>query len=319
MAIGVPGIKSATSLMSKEFLQGASPVFNEKVVNSLLSKAGVSLPDQASIADLRNRLNEIAEEYYWEEFTPPSRTQRDTSFKFDAVADASVTPSRLNNRLIAIKRTAKRVQAAKSRCPFNVRVADLLDRLGYNSDGTPKRYSGTEKTGHGGSERSAVWLCLVRAVTALERPRQGYRPRLGKRPWASQRLQGAINSLAAFTHAPEEMRAAALDAASAVHSWAEWSTARLKSLITSDPARHNGLVALDSAILKLAAFYWEAFDRKPSLSHRTGLGGQVVPNSWELFLQAALQRILEPEPVPGLAALEARWRRLAYTDRKNRI
>ena len=215
-------------------------VFDEQAVRSVLDAASLSLAEPSASADFQSRLNDIAAEYYWNELSPPSRTQGDTPFEFDAVADASVTPSRLKNRLIAIKRAAKRVQAAKSRHPLSARVAELLDRLGYGKEGKPKRYSGTETTGHGGSERSAVWLCLVRAVSSLERPQQGYRPTLGERPWASQRLQAAINSLAAFLHSPEENRTAALDAASAFHSWAEWSTARLKPLITSDPARHMG-------------------------------------------------------------------------------
>jgi hypothetical protein len=294
-------------------------IFDEQAVKSVLDAASLSLAEPSASAEFQSRLNHIAAEYYWNEFSAPSRTQGDTPFEFDAVADASVTPSRLNNRLIGIRRGAKRVQAVKSRHPLSARVTELLDRLGYDKEGEPKRYSGTEETGHGGSERSAVWLCLVRAVMSLERPKQGYRPTSGERPWASQRLRAAIDSLAAFLHSPEENHTAALEAASDFHSWAEWSTAKLEPLITSDPARHMGHVALDATILELAALYRKTFDKKPSLSHRIAPGGVVTPNVWQLFLQAVLERVLAPERAPSLSALKERWRRLAYTDRKNRL
>lgn len=166
----------------------AVQVFDEQAITSVLDAASLCLAQPSASADFQSRLNDIAAAYYWNLLTPSSRTRGGPSFDLDAVADASVSPSRLNNRLISIKRAAKRVQAAKSRHPLSARVAELLDRLGYNKAGKPKRHSGTEKSGHGGSERSSVWLCLVRAVSALERPKQGYRPTLGERPWASQRL-----------------------------------------------------------------------------------------------------------------------------------
>lgn len=294
-------------------------MFDENVVSTLLNKVGLAPAGQARVVAVQQRLNEIADEYYWEELNQPSRDLNSSYSIYDSVASGFVTPSGLTKRLIRIERAAKRVQAAKSRHPLRTRIVVLLGRLGYDTQGKPKDSSGTDKTGHGGSGRSALRLCLVRAVLALEQPPKGYRPTFEIPSWASPRLRAEIDSLAAFDDGREETRAPALDAAKTIRSWAEYANERLTPLINSNPDRHRGQTALDSAILKLADLYREVSGKGPSLSQKIGHEFENIPNTWERFLHGVLEIILAPGHVPSISALHARWHRLAYTDRKNRI
>jgi hypothetical protein len=114
-------------------------------------------------------------------------------------------------------------------------------------------------------------------------------------------------------------QAASISAACSIETWAQWCVPRISLLLANDPARHHGVIALDITLLKLAELYTEAFGKQPSLSRRTERGGASILNPWERFLQAALGYILAPESPPDPSALSARWRRLSYTDRKNRF
>lgn len=296
-----------------------SPTFDEAAVETVLKETGLPLAEATTPRLLQDGLNEIALEYYWEEANPPDSGLVDTLFTFSALADSSVTPSRLKNRLVGIDRAAKRVFAGTSRRPLDEKVTELLERLGYDSKGKRLKYSGTEVCGHGGSERSAVWLCLIGAIQTTERPGKGYRSRLNERPWASLRLRETIDALSAGIQSSDYGKDDTCAAARSIHAWAEWSLPRIKSLLNPHHARHRGEVALDITLLKLGALYISVFDKRPSLSRRVMKDAGSIPNSWENFLQAVLPYIFSPDSPPEPSALQARWRRLSYTSRKNRI
>ena len=296
-----------------------SPTFDEAAVETVLKETGLPLAKARTPRLLKDGLNEIALDYYWEAAIPPDAGLVDTLFTFSALADSSVTPSRLKNRLVGIVRSSKRVFSGTSRRPFVEKIAELLNRLGYSPDGRPLKYRGTEIKKRGGSERSAVWLCLIGAIQTTERPRRGYRSRLNERPWASLRLRETIDALSAGIQSSDYGKDDTCAAARSIHAWAEWSLPRIKSLLNPHHARHRGEVALDITLLKLGALYISVFDKRPSLSRRVMKDAGSIPNSWENFLQAVLPYILSPDSPPESSALRARWRRLSYTSRKNRI
>ena len=134
------------------------PVFNNAAVTEILEETGLSLAKGMTTGEFQEALEEVACEHYWNEFTQPAPVSQNSYISFDALAGPSVTPSRLKSRLVGIERSAKRVFKGTSRRPFVEKVEELLNRLGRHRNGRPLKFSGTETPGHGGSERSAVWL-----------------------------------------------------------------------------------------------------------------------------------------------------------------
>lgn len=289
-------------------------IFDAPTVAAILEETGLPLAKGKTPHYLQLSLEDVALEYYWHEFTPP-KPNREEDISFDTLADSSVTPSRLRNRLVAIERSSKRVFSGTSRRPLVDKIVELLNRLGRNRKGLALKYSGTEMPGHGGSERSAVRLCLVRAINANEAPPQGYRSNTQDRPWASQRLEGAIQALIGFVQFPDQGRKDADEAARAIHGWVKWSIPLVEKLLASNMLRHKGRVALDITLANLARIYQDAFKKKPSLYKSAPKSGASSSNSWSLFMRAVLKRILSPEDIPPTTALQARWRRLIYTKR----
>ena len=287
------------------------PVFDESAIKAVLAETGLPLAPGMTIREFWESLENCACQHYWNELIPPDSDRRSDFISFNAVADASVTPSRLRYRLNAIEQSSKRVFAGTPRRPLAEKLEELLERLGRNKSGFPLKHSGTEAIGHGGSERSAVWLCLVRAITASESPPKGYRPRTDGRPWPSQRLESAIQALVRFIQFPDKGREDADAAARAIHGWVQRSIPMVERLVTSNKARHHGNVALDITISNLDTLYRAAFGKGPSLYRSSAKGSAPKLNAWERFLLAVLERILPPEDLPSITALGARWRRLS--------
>ena len=198
------------------------PVFNNAAVTEILEETGLSLAKGMTTGEFQEALEEVACEHYWNEFTQPAPVSQNSYISFDALAGPSVTPSRLKSRLVGIERSAKRVFKGTSRRPFVEKVEELLNRLGRHRNGRPLKFSGTETPGHGGSERSAVWLCLIRAIYVNEAPPQRYRPKPQDRPWASQKLEDTIQTLVGFARSPDLGRKVTEDAARVLHGWARW-------------------------------------------------------------------------------------------------
>ena len=176
-------------------------------------------------------------------------------------------------------------------------------------------HSGTEAGGHGGSERSAVWLCLVRAITAIECPPKGYRPGIDGRPWPSQRLESAIQALVRFLQSPDKGRKDADASARAIHGWVQRSIPMVEQFVTSNTTRHRGNVALDITLRKLGTVYRKAFGKRPYIYRSSAKGSAPKPNACHRFLIAVLERVLPPEDLPAITALDARWLRLTYRKR----
>lgn len=297
--------------MNFEDFPKMKPVFDKPAVKAVFAETGLPLVPGRTIQELWESLEDIARQHYWNEFNPPDSGGESDFISFNAVADASVTPSRLRNRLIAIEQSSKRVFAGRSQRPLAEKIAELLKRLGRHKNGSPMTFSGTEATGHGGSERSAVWLCLVRAIPATEPPPKGYRPGTDGRPWPSQRLESAIQALVRFIQSPNKGRKDADAAARAIHGWVQRSIPMVERLVTSNKARRHGNVALDITLSNLDTVYRKAFGKGPSLYRSSAKGSEPKPNAWERFLLAVLERVLPPEDLPSITALGARWRRLS--------
>ncbi len=302
--------------MNFEDIPESKPVFDEPAVKAVFAETGLPLAQGRTIRELGDSLEDIARQHYWNEFHPPDPDRESDIIRFDAIADASVTPSRLKYRLIAIEQSSKRVFAGSSRRPLAEKLEQLLKRLGRHKNGSPMTLSGTEATGHGGSERSAVWLCLIRAVAATEAPPKGYRPGTDGRPWTSQRLESDIQALVGLIQSPDKGRKYADAAARAIHGWARRSIPIVGRLVTSNRARHHGNVALDITLSNLGTEYGKAFGKNPSLYRSSSQGHLRIPNAWLRFLLAVLERVLPPKELPSLTALDERWRRLKYSKRK---
>jgi hypothetical protein len=301
--------------MNIEDFPEAKPVFDEPAVKAVFAKTGLPLAPGTTVEELRESLEDIARQHYWNEFHPPDQNGESEVIRLDAIAEASVAPSRLRNRLIAIEQSSKRVFAGRSRRPLAEKIAELLERLGRHKNGSPMTHSGTEAAGHGGSERSAVWLCLVRAITATESPPKDYRPGIDRRPWPAQRLESAIQALVRFIQSPDKGRKDADAAARAIHGWVQRSIPMVGRLVTSNKARHHGNVALDITLSNLDTLYREAFGKVPSLYRSSTKGSAPKPNAWQRFLLAVLERVLPPDDLPSITALDERWRRLTYPKR----
>lgn len=292
------------------------PVFDEPAVQAILNETGLPLARGQKRQSLQEELERIALEYYWEEFSASEVGRQSGGISFDVLADSSVTPSRLKKRLEQIERSAKRVFAGASKRPLVDKVEELLKRLGVDRGGRLLRISGTELLGHGGSERSAVRFCLVRAITAIESPPQGYRSNILDRPWASQRFDDAVQALITFAKHPEHSREYADEVAHDIHHWAGRSIEDVQGFLAPNMARHKGEVALDLTLRELAETYKTAFDENPPVYWSSSRGGASPPNPWIRFVQAVLKRILEPEEPPSISAIEARWRHLKYDKQK---
>lgn len=291
------------------------PIFDVLAIETILKETALPLAPGLTPHILQESLEDVAREYYWHEFAPSEPNRESDYVSFNALTDSSVTPSRLRNRLVAIEQSSRRVFAGTSRRPLADKIVELLNRLGRNRKGLALRHSGTESRGHGGSERSAVWLCLIRAINANETPPQGYRSNIQDRPWASQRLEGAIQVLAGFIRDSHQDRKRADEAARAIHGWVQWSIPLVKKFFASNMVRHRGKTALDITLVNLARVYQYAFNKQPSLYESAPKNGAISSNSWGSFLRAALTHILSPDDPPSTAALLARWRRLTYTKR----
>ena len=301
--------------MNFEDFPEMKPVFDEPAVKAVFAETGLPLAPGRTIQELWESLEDIARQHYWNEFNPPDPGGESDVIRLDAIADASVAPSRLRNRLIAIEQSSKRVFAGSSRRPLAEKIAELLKRLGRYKNESPMTHSGTKAKGLEGSERSAVWLCLVRAITATESPPKGYRLGTDGRPWPSQRLESAIQALVRFIQSPDKGRKDADAAARAIHGWVQRSIPIVERLVTSNKARHRGNVALDITISNLDTVYRKAFGKRPSLYRSSAEWSVPKPNAWERFLLAVLKRVLPPEDLPSITALDERWRRLTYPKR----
>ena len=285
-------------------------VFDDAAVRDILAKTGLHMVSGMTAEDLGARLEDLARQHYWHEFTPPGSNQGGELISFDAVADASVTPSRLRDRLMGIERSSKRVFSGTSRRPHTEKVEELLGRLGRRKNGKPVAHSGNELDGHSGSERNAVWLSLVRAVRAHQSYPQGYRANPNGRPRQSELLEDAIQALVRCLRSPIEGKRDAVSAARDIHRWVKWCLPLIEEQINPTKSRHVANPALNQTIRCLDDLYKTAFGRNPSLYRSRAKGAGPEPNAWERFLNAALERILSPEEVPPLSALGARWQRL---------
>lgn len=302
--------------MKVDDIPGPKPIFDEPTVAAILKDTGLPRAEGRALHDLRESLEGVALEHYWHESIPPESDREIDNISFDALADSSVTPSRLRNRLVAIERSSRRVFSGTSRRPLVAKVVELLNRLGRNRNGRALKYSGSEAPGSGGSESSAVWLCLIRAINANEAPPRGYRSDLRDRPWASQKLEGAIQALVSFIQFPDQGWKEADEAARAIYRWIQWSISRVEKLLASNMVRHKGRVALDITLANLARVYQDVFNKKASLYEAAITGTASSSNSWSHFLRVVLKHILSPDDLPSIKALQARWRRLTYTKRQ---
>ncbi len=89
----------------------------------------------------------------------------------------------------------------------------------------------------------------------------------------------------------------------------------VERLVTSNKVRHHGNVALDITLSNLDTLYREAFGKKASLYRSSTKGSAPKPNAWQRFLLAVLERVLPPDDLPSITALDERWRRLTYSKR----
>ena len=270
--------------MSHEANFDAPMVFDEDAIKVILEETGLPLVAAATTQSLLQNLEEIAREHYWNELSRHEHSENSGDFTFESVADASVTPSRLRDRLILIKNSAERVFAGTSRRPFSEKLKELLKRLGLDKDGKPLKNRGTKLPGHSGSERAAIWLCLVRAVTATEKPPNGYRRENSDRPWSSQKLGGTIQTLSRCIRSTDDDQKNANAAARAIEQWARWCIPNVEQLVASDKVRHRNNTPLDATLSELAKVYTWAVGKTPSF--HLHYSDMIVsdPDPWEGFL-----------------------------------
>ena len=287
--------------------------FDGLAVKAIIEETGLPLAIGRTRNWLLDSLEDVAREHYWAEFSLADTQPYTDRMNFELLADASVTPSHLLDRLIKIERSAKRVFAGTSRKPQTEKVAELLDRLGYDRFGHPLKYSGKEKPGHGGCERVAVRRCLVLAINATKSPPQGYRSRLQDRAWATTRLEKAIQALVRFIEAPNDGRKRADDTAQAIYIWGEWCIPLVEEFLAKSRNRHNGDVVLNQTLQELMNVYMKAFGRKPSIFISSRYDIADSTNPWDRFLQAVLTRIYYPATPPMVSALQSRCSRLMYS------
>ena len=92
--------------MNFEDFPESKPVFDEPAVKAVLAETGLPWAPGTTIRELGDGLEDIARQHYWNEFHPPDADRENDVIQFDAIADASVAPSRLRNRLIAIEQSS---------------------------------------------------------------------------------------------------------------------------------------------------------------------------------------------------------------------
>ena len=133
------GVSNILCISGDDVTAGDQPeakrVFDEPAVKTVLAETGPA--PGTTVEELRESLEDIARQHYWNEFNPPDPGGESDVIRFDEIADASVTPSRLRYRLIAIERSSKRVFAGTSRRPLAEKIAELLERLGYAKTDPP--------------------------------------------------------------------------------------------------------------------------------------------------------------------------------------
>ena len=129
--------------MNFEDFPKMKPVFDKPAVKAVFAETGLPLVPGRTIQELWESLEDIARQHYWNEFNPPDPGAEGGVIRFDAIADASVTPSRLRYRLNAIEQSSKRVFAGRSQRPLAEKIAELLKRLGRHKNGSPMTFSGT--------------------------------------------------------------------------------------------------------------------------------------------------------------------------------
>jgi hypothetical protein len=296
--------------MERDATPDTSLTFDRIAIHVILDETALPLVEGETPYSLQKALNQIAGEHYWNELRPAEHSGASSAFTFDSVANASVTPSRLRNRLKAIQKSAERVYAGTSRKSVREKLEELLERLGYDENGSPLKRNGTELPEHGGSERRSIWLCLVRAVITMEAPPRRWKSTIGARTWYSQKLEGTLQELARGIVADAEDQKNANAAARAIGGWTKWCIPNIENLIASDKARHRGNTALDTTLLELGALYARAFNAKPSFYIGRPERTANTTEPWERFLLATLKRILRPKPVPTFETLAARWQRI---------
>lgn len=287
-----------------------SLTFDRAAIQAILDQTSLPLIAEETPHSLQEALNQIAGEHYWNELKPANHSHSSGAFTFDSVANVSVTPSRLRDRLIAIQKSANRVCAGTSRKSVREKLEELLERLARDKDGSPLKHSGTELSGYGGSERGAIWLCLVRAVITMGVPPRSWKSTISERPWHSQKLEGTIQALARGIASEIEDQQNAIATARTIGGWARWCIPNVEKLTASDKSRHRGNTPLDMTLLELGALYARAFDAKPSFYVGRPERTANTTEPWERFLRATLKRILQPTTVPTFDALAARWHRL---------
>ncbi|MFT5488012.1 MAG: hypothetical protein ACI9JL_004241 [Paracoccaceae bacterium] len=296
--------------MAHDATPDTSLIFDKAAIQVILDRTSLPLVGKETPYSLQEALNQIAGEHYWNELKPAEHSHTSGAFTFDSVANASVTPSRLRDRLVAVQKSATRVYAGTSRKPVREKLEELLERLGRDKDGSPLKHSGTELPGHGNSERGAIWLCLVRAVLTMEVPPWSWKSTIGARPWYSQKLEGVIQELARGIASEIEDQQNAIAAARTIEGWARWCIKNVERLTAADNDRRRGNTPLGTTLLELGALYARAFDATPSFYIGRPERTANTTEPWEQFLHATLERILQPRPVPTFDALAARWHRL---------
>lgn len=268
---------------------------------------GLPMASEQQATRLCETLNDIANEYHWQSFAPnvPEESQ------FDRLASFPVTPSTLRIRLEQIVRSAHRLHSGRSRKPIQDKIVELLNRLGFDRNGTGLRFSGDERPGHGGSERVAVRLALTYAIIGLERPPHRYRAQRDEPAWATQQLNQAITTLVRSAAAQGKDSMSVVDVARTLERWAQHAREMVAKDIVEDHDRHRGEEPLNATLLRLADVYRDVFDKRPTTYLRRSDREHGVANAWGRFLAATLAIILGEDNVPTDEALMSRWRRVS--------
>lgn len=270
-------------------------VFDDEKVRQIVKSVGLPL-DQKAASTLREELEAVGWDYHFTLAAGPTPQNIGKNQGIQAISGPEIAPFTVRDRLERIKQATERAYA-NSWSKSEQQAASLLELLGYRADGKPRLYSGTEKTGHGGSERSAIWLFLVQAVTANERPPRGYRRKPNQRPWTSQRLNTVIEQLVAFCADPsdKQRQESARAEAESLYGWAKWSVRVASGQVKNrNHNRHIGDYAINAIFPELARIYTEAFGQKPTTSIRSERKDGAIQNPWHSFLNEVLERLGVP-------------------------
>ena len=77
-------------------------IFDDDAVAAIVKETDLPLLEGMTVPELRVRLEEVARQYYWDALASPVTSHASDDITFDEIADSSVTPSRLLDRLIGI-------------------------------------------------------------------------------------------------------------------------------------------------------------------------------------------------------------------------